>query len=154
MNAVFDKYINEAIQLELNVSDLYLLFYTLFTEDSRFWRILTIEERNHAALLKNLKQLFHIIHEIPPYILPERIEDLEAANREITETITCFKEKPSRKKAFEYAIQIENSAGEAHFQLFAESNILPEQFDIFRQLNMDDKNHADRIRNYMLSHAI
>jgi len=36
MNVEFDKYLNEAIELELNVSDLYLHFYTLFPEDSNF----------------------------------------------------------------------------------------------------------------------
>lgn len=149
-----DKYINEAIELELNVSDLYLLFYNLFPEDSNFWWSLTIEEKNHAALLKNLKDLYHIFHEIPNEILLGDYKDLENANRDIRESIDSFRSNPSRKKAFEYAIHIEESAGEAHFQAFAESTTLPEPFETFRQLNMDDKNHSNRIRNYMQQNNI
>jgi hypothetical protein len=154
MNGEFDKYLNEAIELELNVSDLYLLFYTLFPEDCDFWRALVIEEKNHASLLKNLKQLYHIVHELPPEIYPQRIEDLQAANRDIISTIDSMKNNPSRKKAFEYAMHIELSAGEAHYQLFAESTQISEKFEIFQQLNMDDKNHAMRIEKYMRANSI
>ena len=121
MAADLDNYLNEAIELELNVSDLYLLFYNLFPMDSNFWWNLTIEEKNHAALLKNLKDLYHVCHEFP--------EEIFSAN-------------------------IEESAGEAHFQAFTESNELPDPFEVFRQLNMDDRNHAKRIQNYMLQNAI
>lgn len=152
MKAEFDRYINEAIKLELNVSDLYLLFYSLFPEDSNFWWILAVEEKNHAALLKNMKQLYHIIHATPEDLLPEHIEDLEEANRRITETMLDFRKDPSRKKAFEYAISIEESVGESHFQMFTENHSRPEEFEIFRQLNLDDKNHATRIQSYMRSH--
>jgi len=154
MKVEFDKYLNEAIELELNVSDLYLLFYTLFPEDSDFWRALVIEEKNHASLLKNLKQVYHIAHEFPPEILPEKYEDLQAANKDITSTMDLMKNNPSRKKAFEYAISIELSAGEAHFQLFVENTDISEKFEIFKQLNMDDKNHATRIEKYMHSRLI
>jgi hypothetical protein len=154
MNVEFDKYLNEAIELELNVSDLYLLFYTLFPEDSAFWRSLVIEEKNHASLLKNLRQVYLIAHDFPPEILPERFEDLQAANKDITSTINLMKNNPSRKKAFEYAMQIEQSAGEAHFQFFIDNTKVSEKFEIFQQLNMDDKNHANRIEKYMHSNLL
>ncbi|HNX66394.1 MAG TPA: hypothetical protein PKH02_05890 [Bacteroidales bacterium] len=154
MAADLDNYLNEAIELELNVSDLYLLFYNLFPMDSNFWWNLTIEEKNHAALLKNLKDLYHVCHEFPEEIFSANIEELKNANKDIRENIDLFKSHPSRRKAFEYAVHIEESAGEAHFQAFTESNELPDPFEVFRQLNMDDRNHAKRIQNYMLQNAI
>jgi hypothetical protein len=154
MSDALDKYINEAIELELNVSDLYLLFYSLFPQDKNFWWALSIEEKNHAALLKNLKLLFRVSHELPPDILPKNLEDLEITNKEIIAYIDTFKNKPSRRKAFEYAIHLEESAGEVHFQVFAENKNLPEKFEIFQILNMDDKNHASRIQNYMNTNMI
>ncbi len=152
MMADFERYINEAIKLELNVSDLYLLFYRLFPEDSFFWWMMAVEEKNHAALLKNLKKAYSIMHEVPCNLNYERIQDLEAVNQEISEILITIKENPSRKKAFEYAILLEESAGESHFQIFTENHSDPDHFDIFRQLNMDDKNHAERIQKYMDNH--
>lgn len=154
MAADLNKYVNEAIELELNVSDLYLLFYNLFPQDSNFWWNLAIEEKNHAALLKNLKELYRVYHEFPAEIMLSNVQDLENANKDIRENIESFKGHPSRKRAFEYAIHIEESAGESHFQAFAESKSLPEPFEVFRQLNMDDKNHANRVRNYMVQNSI
>lgn len=144
-----EKYINQAIELELNISDLYLLFYSLFPRDSNFWWTLSIEEKNHAALLKNLKQLYEVSHKIPDEINPQNIEEIESINKEIKSNFLAFKEHPVRNKAFEYALMLEQSAGEAHYQKFAENENLPPVFEVFRQLNMDDKNHATRIRNYM-----
>jgi len=144
-----EKYINQAIELELNVSDLYLLFYSLFPQDSNFWWTLSIEEKNHAALLKNLKQLYQVSHKIPDEINPENLGELESVNREIKSNFLVFKEHPLRDKAFEYALMLEQSAGEAHYQKFAENENLSPIFEVFRQLNKDDKNHATRIRNYM-----
>jgi hypothetical protein len=154
MGADLDRYINQAIELELNVSDLYLLFYSLFPQDSNLWWALSIEEKNHAALLKNLKQLYHVSNELPPGIIPENIDDLENTNKEILSNFDNFKTKPSRERALEYAIHLEESAGEAHYQAFAESNNLSENFEVFRILNMDDKNHALRIQNYMRENMI
>jgi len=154
MSADFDRFLNEAIALELNVSDLYLLFYSLFTEDAPFWWTLSIEEKNHASILKNLKQVYHITNDLPADILPERIEELKAANDEINDIMNKIKANPVRKEAFENAIRIEHSAGESHFQFFINNRSFPDKFDIFKQLNLDDKNHADRILRYMQSHLV
>ncbi len=56
MSQNFSQLIREAIQLELNVAKLYLLFHDLFPEDGDFWWQLVIEEENHAALLKTVEQ--------------------------------------------------------------------------------------------------
>ena len=153
MMSDIEKYLNQAIELELNISDLYLLFYSLFPQDSNFWWALSIEEKNHAALLKNLKQLYDVSHKVPDEVNPQNINEIESINKAIKSGLLSFKEHPERKKAFEYALTLEQSAGEAHYQKFAENENLPPIFEVFRQLNMDDKNHATRIRNYMLQNV-
>jgi len=52
------RLIDEAIKLELNMAELYLSFHNRFSEDAGFWWKLTIEEKNHASLLKSGKQYF------------------------------------------------------------------------------------------------
>ena len=53
----FGLLINEAIQVELNVARLYLLFHELLPEDATFLWELVIEEENHAALLRTIEQM-------------------------------------------------------------------------------------------------
>ena len=60
MGQNFDQLIQEAIQLELNIAKLYLLFHQLLPEDSTFWWKLVIEEENHAALLKTIEQMANL----------------------------------------------------------------------------------------------
>ena len=46
--------IDESIQLELNVAELYKIFNQEFQEDAYFWRALSEEEENHANLIKKI----------------------------------------------------------------------------------------------------
>ena len=44
--------IDESIQLELNISELYMIFNQAHTEDADFWRKLAEEELNHAEIVR------------------------------------------------------------------------------------------------------
>lgn len=144
------KFLEESIELEINVSDLYQLFYVKFPLDAEFWWQLSLEEVNHAALIRSINDLF-----LPEKILPlgsmnDQISELQRVNQSIRERILRYKTNPpSRYEAFSYAHELELSAGEAHYEMFmsekAESNIEK----IFQKLNGDDKNHAQRIADYM-----
>ena len=50
--------LEEAIQLESNVSGLYRLYSEQFEEDSEFWKQMAKEEVEHAALLELAKDFF------------------------------------------------------------------------------------------------
>jgi len=154
MNQDFNTLIDEAILLELNVSDLYMLFYRHFPEDGQFWWKLAIEEQNHAALLKTIKQMDHFHIQIPREILPAGLEELEAANEKIVLAIAEFENLQDRNKAFQFAHNIENSAGELHYDTFMNSAANSHIQSVFKKLNGEDKNHAERIRKYMIDHHI
>jgi hypothetical protein len=83
MNDTLKRLIGEAIELELNVADLYLLFYHKFPEDSDFWWKLSIEEKNHAALLKTALRMTDMQVKIPVDLLPTGIEELKRASSRI-----------------------------------------------------------------------
>ena len=56
---------------------------------------------------------------------------------------------PSRNLAFNTALEIEDSAGELHFQDFMDKETNSEIDELFQFMNRQDKDHAKRIRSYM-----
>lgn len=138
-----------AIALELNVSGLYGCYANAFGMDRDFWWKLSIEEKNHAALLRS-GQLFVKNEIFPKEILCRNLEELESANREIKRLVQQFQsEPPSREEALRTALRLEESAGELHFQDSMENAPVSKVLEIFQKLNAADKGHAQRIREYM-----
>ena len=145
-NQVLDL-IDEAIKLELNMSNLYSIFNEYIQEDKAFWYRISIEEKNHAALLKTAKDFIRF-NKFPRGLLPENLDVLKESNKKVKDMIDRFILNPDRILAFEMAIEIEKSAGEIHFQLFMEKKVNNNINDIFQRLNQADKDHAQRIEKY------
>ena len=114
MDTEFRKLIDEAIHMELNIGELYLLFYRQFPDDSQFCWKLAMEEENHAALLKTMKKMGSVDVDIPRDMLPEGLEELIKSNLLIQKAYEDFKNNPDRDRAFRFAYRIETSAGEWH----------------------------------------
>ncbi len=142
--------IDEAIELELNMSKLYGIFSEHMKEDKAFWFRLEIEEINHAALLRASKD-FVRFRKFPSGIIPNNLEILQDSNQKIREATNRFIDNPDRKLAFKLAYELENSAGEIHFQQFMEKEAHNNLSEIFQKLNRDDKDHAKRILEYRKS---
>ena len=53
--------LEESIKLELNVSKLYGIFSSAFPEDADFWKKLSLEEENHAVLIKLVRVNFYLL---------------------------------------------------------------------------------------------
>ena len=148
--------IEEAIKLELNVAEIYLSFHNRFPEDAGFWWKIAIEEKNHAALLRNGKQFFLDAGMFPDNLVGDSLEALIEANNDLENIIRQEKEAPpSRAVAFNLALKLEESAGEIHFQHAMQQAKHPsEAILLFQSLNEGDKDHAERIRNYMRLNGI
>lgn len=147
--------LDESIQLELNLARMYTLFNDHFEEDEDFWWQLSMEERSHAALLQQEKKQPQPLQFFPENLLAKDLEALKASNAKITELSARFAKNPfSREEALNFALHIEMSAGEAHFQEFMESETGSLTADIFKQLASEDQNHAKRIREYMKEQGI
>jgi hypothetical protein len=141
------KLIDEAIKLEYNMSKLYGVFSEYLDEDRIFWNRLESEEKNHAALLKTAKE-FIDFNRFPKDLIPIKVKNLIDSNKKVLEAIDSFILNPARENAFRLAVELENSAGENHFQHFMESDSKDKVTEIFQHLNRDDKNHAERITKY------
>jgi hypothetical protein len=155
MDSDLDIRIEESIALELNVSEIYSLFRDLFPRDAEFCQELVMEEKNHAALIRTGRDYFEPINKFPHHLLEGSLQELEDTNNYLRSLIQAFKETPpSREKAFQVALEIENSAGELHFQDFMEEKNNSKIDSIFKRLNNDDKDHALRISSYMEENGI
>ncbi len=155
MKPDFNTIIEQSIKLELNIGDLYAVFYESLPDDSEFWWRLVLEEKNHAALfrsgIENLEQLKKFPHDI----LLENIKVLQSENQKLEDLINQYKLlPPDRCEAFNIALNLENSAAELHFQQFMNKNGDSIIDTIFRELNQADKDHAIRIKKHMQQHGI
>jgi CheY-like chemotaxis protein len=150
MEYALEQFIDQAIQLELNAADIYLIFSDAIPEDSNFWATLAWEEKNHATVLKTGKDILMPKDQFPADLLPNVIQVLVETNSWLDSLKEKFAEvKPDRKTAFAIAIRIESSAGEQHFQSIMEAPSESNVIKIFQELCEDDIHHLNRIHEYM-----
>jgi len=141
-------YLEQSIEIELNISELYKLFFLNFEEDYDFWWRLYIEEINHASLLKSGKD-FIKTNDFPKGLLLDNIEDIVSINSRILSYIDYFKNNSSREQSFKIALEIEGSAAELHFENFMNSISNNKVVNIFQKLNGFDIEHYNRIKKYI-----
>jgi len=142
-------FLDEASQLEMLVADLYSIFEKLFSEDELFWHQLAVEEKNHAALIENIKNSPGCSIKFVSSFAPDLIQEILKTKELVSSLIVKYsEEKPDRKTAFNTAISIEKSAGEIAYQNFmtqdADSWILLG----LQKLNEYDRDHIDRLEQY------
>lgn len=155
MGKDFTSLIEETINLELNVAEAYLLFYNLFPEDETFWWQLMLEEKNHAALIRSGKEHFEPGNNFPHDLLMKNLKELEDENSKLESLIKKYKSNPpSREEVFNAALDFENSAAELHFQYFMDKDTDSKMDNIFKRLNQQDIDHAERISSYMKTNGI
>jgi len=156
MSEDLKQLIEEAIKLELNVAEIYLSFHHRFPEDAGFWWKIAIEEKNHAALLRNGKQHFLDAGMFPSDLVGNSLAALIDTNNELKSILRQEEEvPPSRAAALNLALKLEELAGEIHFQHALQQAAHPsDAIKLFQSLNEGDKDHADRIRNYMRQNGI
>jgi len=155
MKKEISRFVDETIKLELNVSELYQFFYARFPEDSQFWWSLSMEEINHASLIRTIDDLIFPEGMFQMANIEAETEKIRKINRSIISKIEEFSNnKPSRYEAFTYALTLENSSGEIHYELFMNEVQESKVEKIFQKLNGEDKNHAGRIEDYMRSNGI
>lgn len=155
MHANLDYMLEASIELELQVAKLYMLFHHKLPQDSDFWWNLMLEEQNHAALLRSIKDVFVPRGSIPENLLAESSESISNTFAALKGWCKYYSDMPlTRSKAFNIALAIENSAAEIHFQRFMDKSPHSRVDEVFQQLNTDDKDHAQRIMHYMQTHNI
>ena len=155
MDNLLSELLDVSIAHELNISKLYTLFQELFEEDEDFWWQLSMEEQSHAALLRNEKTILNPSGTLPENLLATDLEALKVSNANLESLIDALTlNPPSREEAFMTAYDLEQSIGELHYQEFMNRKSCSLSDELFKQLNQEDKDHADRIKTYMLAHGM
>jgi len=148
---------NNAFQLffdlEIKAGKYYKFLADKFPEDSDFWNRISAEEAHHGSLVQSMEEFiseeeFTDLFSLSVNCLSVLMDKFEAVEKELEEVIW------TKKKYYEFAMDIEESAFEVHFQRFMSGDIallknksvLP-VIEIFKNLNRDDKNHYQRIMN-------
>jgi len=150
MDHLIGFFLKESIEMELNIGDVYQLFCAKFPEDYDLWWKISLEEMNHAALIESINDIFMDESVLPLEELGKQTEELRLINDSIKTKIAQFKlVSPTRVETFRYALELENSIGEAHFEIFMTSVPDSSVLKIFQKLNGDDLNHAKRIEKYI-----
>ncbi len=127
-----------------------MLFHEIFPEDADFWLKLFTEEKEHASLLMWSRNLLESTGEFPGEIVPSDTIPLIGAINKVKTCIRNFStDKPTREAAFMAAIKIEESAGEVHFQQAMGKKADSTYLETLQKLNLEDRDHAERIRTYM-----
>jgi len=148
-----EELLNEAINLELNIQDLYVFYSKTYSRDHTFWWKLQLEEGNHASLLKAIrKRSQETLIQDASSILSEDYEELKKANDLIKTTLTKWKSEPaSQSEAYQFALKIEQSAQELHLQNTIEQESELEIIKLFKKLTGADRDHAKRISELLAS---
>ncbi len=145
----------EAVRLEMNIGKLYVRFHQSLPDDGAFWWQLAMEEKNHASLLRSADQIASVVHDFPAGLLPEQLQEIRELNARIEARIVAEAAAPStRNAAFGFALELEQSSGELHFQTFMETVSTGQLSRIFQSLNRGDMDHAQRLRTYMQERGI
>jgi len=141
--------LHASIDLELNISNLYMLYSRLYEKDASFWWQMAMEEKNHAALLRSAEHYIDL-HRFPEELLFGKLDIINGYNTAIVESISRYeRESPSADEAFRYAFHLEDSAAELHFQETMLKHPESKVIGIFQNLCGEDKEHARRIRVLM-----
>jgi len=147
--------IEQAIQLETNVSNLYTIFSNAHAQHAKIWSELSQEEKGHAALIKNAAERCDIGEVLTEEVIAENLEKLERCNHHIQALIEQFQEAPpSPNDAFNIALDLEQSAGEIHYQKFMDTGGDSMLDKVFQKLDQEDKAHSAQLRTYMTVHGI
>lgn len=150
MNQPLEQLIDDSIELELNVAEVYTVFLNTFPEDCELWSRLVSEEEKHADLLQSMKSTFLLPHQFPSDLLVSSVEMLERTNKRLISILKKYSKKPPlRESTFKIALDIERSVGELNFQLAAEKLADSSIMKIFQALNKDCRNHTEKITTYM-----
>jgi rubrerythrin len=142
-----NRYFEEAIKIENNLAEIYLLFSKKFSDDRLFWWTLSFEEKNHAALIESEK-LFYKVNAFPEELFSIDIEELININDTFKLKVESFNDNPSKENAFNIALELENSAIELKYQKLLEYTNSDRAINLFKLLNRADKDHAKRIIEY------
>jgi rubrerythrin len=149
--------LDKIVELELLVSDIYMVFSNLFKEDEALWWKLSLEEKGHASIARSGKEVFAPKDVFPKQLTDLPLEELEETFKEKKLLLEYIKENKSnltRAETFEIGIKIERHDVEELYQKIMDKFPENKGEKIFQTLNKDCADHAKRLEDYVKENGI
>ncbi len=145
--------IRKMISLEKNIGLLYSYFQDKYPEDRVFWKKIAAEEIKHATLIETHAEFILDSKEFFCSLLEVSEETLEKINSKVTDVIENIDQHiKAREDTLLVALQLEQAAGELHYQNTVKQNDsenTPLPLTLFNKLAAYDKDHSERILQYL-----
>lgn len=149
-DAAYYRRLDISIALELAVAQLYERVSATFEQHRDFFWRLYIEEQNHAALLKSLRETFAHVNVTATGLLDPDLLELQTTVDAIrTFTARLSVDPPPIGAIVRFALSLERGAGEEHYQHYMSVDPATPPHQIFQRLNGDDKDHASRLERLL-----
>lgn len=143
-----DKFIEEAILLELNISHLYDIYSAMFIADSKFWSKMSKEKKMYAFVIDMLRSKF--IENIDYCINTPNVVLLKDLNRRLEAYVAYAQSNTlSRREAFRNAMKIEHLAYDGQFRDVLYSLNIAGIKDIFSIVIEKGKKQQVELMRYM-----
>ena len=141
--------LNESINQELLVSEIYSLFEKTFREDSEFWYKLSQEELSHSITLQAERDSFSEEGLLPAELVQVDLEKLQKQNSLLSGFYEGLKKSaPSREQAFSIACALERTMLETIYASCLAKHPETRALKIFQSISSDEKEHIERILQY------
>jgi len=143
----FEECLEAMQQVERSMATLYRLYSTAFIEDEGFWRQLSYEEEGHAVIVETLADMKDHLDDDLVRLLAGGLDEVRETNDQAQATIKAYRASmPDQSSAAQRALELERSAGEAHYHALVRLPTDNEAVKIIQGLRDDDKDHLERIR--------
>lgn len=139
-------YIKEAIKLEVNMSRLYVKFSLI--KNHEFWLTISLEEVRHADILKNISFAAGVSDDDLNNLNNDFIDSKESVDELIlmNEKVEALIDSDILEEdIFKIALELEASAGEAHYQKLVNKDSDNVIVKTFMKLSKADSDHYKRI---------
>lgn len=137
------------VETEKNMAALYDLYADRFAQDKDFWKKISAEEEDHAAML-GTGALHLALDRLPESVLLDRLADLRMTNASIRNTTEQYAWRmPPKEVAYNYAIQMEKSLSEAFFQGILRMKDAPDLVAVWQKLGAETVDHSKRIADLL-----
>lgn len=130
------RWVDALIRLENAMADIYHSFSLHHIEDSAFWLRMQEEENKHAMVIRTRRQYIMDSTDLSALLLEENLPVFLKETVQVEDLAEKLHKNPtSRSKAFELAIEFEQSAGELHYKQTAPLKSSSIAVDAIRRLS-------------------
>lgn len=147
------RFVIEAVRMELNISFMFKLFASMFEKDESFWLNMSEVKQVHARMIRLLEKRF--INELKHCINTPNVERINRFNKEIEAYSRQVEfDTLSRNQAFDFALKVEHHVYETMFRATLLKMSKSESLDIFALVFKKESQRKNNFLRYLKENKI